>query len=201
MTYPPEPWELHGDLHLSLWSLPEVELPGVPLETPPVLIGDRGLVGTAWVRYGPGSVLEYDELLVAVLVRDGAVPRVHISQIWVDSPESLRGGRELWGIPKESAEFRRRTGARVTSCAAGGIASAGFSRLARVPGRWPFAYRVAQDLHEFQQSPVRGSAGLTWCSAVWRFDPDGPLAWLDGRRPVASAALTDFSMSFGAASG
>ena len=73
-----------------------------------VKLGSRCLIGAAWVDYGPKAtdcVLAYRELLVAVLARKGILPRVHILRIWVDSPESLSGGRKLWAIPKDLATF------------------------------------------------------------------------------------------------
>ncbi|MFR9728161.1 acetoacetate decarboxylase family protein [Saccharopolyspora sp. MS10] len=205
MSYPPEPWRLRGSLHLTLWRIPEGDLPATPVRTPPLLVGGSGFVGTAWVVYGPGSVLEYEELLAAVLVRDRRSPRAHISHIWVNSAPSQRGGRELWGIPKERAEFQVRsdTGDTRTARAAGfgaaGIAAAGFARTARLPGSAPFAFRIAQDLNGFQQTGVRGASPVSWCASDWRFDPDGPLGWLGGRRPVASLAMAGFDMNFGTA--
>lgn len=202
MSYPPEPWQLHGSMHLSLWHLPAAELPPSPAD--PVLIGGHGLIGTAWVDYGPGSVLEYHELLAAVLVRDRGRFRVSITDIWVDSADSLHGGRELWGIPKEPADFRFRGTAgdvgssRAAGFSASGIASAGFTRNAALPGRFPFAYEISQTLGGAPKaSPVRGSSAVDWCTAAWRIEPGGPLARLAGREPVASLALRRFVMSFG----
>ena len=53
--------------------------------------------------------MSYRELLVAVAGRVGArgAP-AHLLAIWVDSPASRDGGRELWGIPKGLATFDRR---------------------------------------------------------------------------------------------
>jgi len=79
----------------------------------PVTIGGHGLVGTAWVEYEPGGVLQYRELLSAVLIRHRARPGVSIVDIWVESPASRDGGRELWGIPKELAELDPNRGQRV----------------------------------------------------------------------------------------
>jgi hypothetical protein len=57
-------------------------------------------------QYGPGSVLAYNELIVAAaLTRFGRHYGFWISHIYVDSPASLAGGREIWGLPKELAEF------------------------------------------------------------------------------------------------
>jgi hypothetical protein len=104
-SYPEEPWHLAGQMYLSLWLVPERELPPVADGTRPVTVAGRGAVGAAWVVYENDSVLRYNELLRAVLVRDGRRPRVCITDIWVDSAASMAGGRELWGIPKEMADF------------------------------------------------------------------------------------------------
>ncbi|HCB06324.1 MAG TPA: hypothetical protein DEQ43_19155 [Nocardioides bacterium] len=63
-----------------------------------------GLYGAAFVSYDEGSPLTYHELLVArpvSTVEHGR--RVTITDIWVDSPASVAGGRELWAIPKGCA--------------------------------------------------------------------------------------------------
>jgi hypothetical protein len=44
-----------------------------------------------------GGTLRYHELIVF----SGLV----VSRIYVDSPESMRGGRAIWRLPKELAEF------------------------------------------------------------------------------------------------
>src|SRR5262245_46648679 len=45
-----------------------------------------------------GGTLAYHELIVFR-------PGVKVAHIYVDSPESMRGGRELWKLPKQLAEF------------------------------------------------------------------------------------------------
>lgn len=103
--YPEQPWHLAGQMYLSLWLEPRSELPQVVPGTVPVTAFGRGVVGAAWVVYEDESVLHYNELLRAVLVRDGRRPRACITDIWVDNEASLAGGRALWGIPKERAVF------------------------------------------------------------------------------------------------
>ena len=61
-----------------------------------------GLYGAAFVSYEEPSPLTYSELLVARLVEGR---RVQVPDIWVDSPASMAGGRELWAIPKGLADF------------------------------------------------------------------------------------------------
>ena len=88
--YPPAPWAMRGQLWLSVFRLRE------PVDE----LRPAGLYGTAFVSYEPGSALTYSELLVARPVTTEAPGlRVTITDIWVDSPASVAGGRELWAIP------------------------------------------------------------------------------------------------------
>lgn len=216
--YPPEPWDLQGQMYLSVFAVPRAALPPLPQplasEVRPVPLGSRALVGAAWVRYEPGGTLHYQELLSAVLVHERGRPRVSILDIWVDSVASRDGGRELWGIPKDLAELQLRPAADgVTAAAAatdpqstprdgtasGAIAAATITRGVRVPGRWPTAMSVAQALDgRVQRTAVRGRTGLRLGGATWRVEAGGPLGYLDGRRPLLTATLADFRLRFGA---
>ena len=176
-----------------------------------------GLYGVAFVDYAPGGTLSYRELLVARLVRDGVVPRVRITDIWVDSEASRDGGRSLWAIPKELAELHvtsRPVGpATRTGCDANlngsAIAAARFT-AARVPSlRTPFAFTVSQEVGDRdlagrnvtdRPALLTGVAGTSRnlpVSSRWDFGADGPLAWLHGRTPVGSFVLGDFRLTFG----
>jgi acetoacetate decarboxylase len=78
-----------------------------PASLPPglrPLLGARARVVTV-VRYLPGSTLVYDELIVATPVLVGWRPGLYIDHIWVDSLASLWGGRRIWGLPKNLADF------------------------------------------------------------------------------------------------
>ena len=56
--------------------------------------------------YESGSLLSYNELIVAPgLVRYQGKFGGWISHIYVDNPDSVAGGREIWGLPKEMADF------------------------------------------------------------------------------------------------
>lgn len=143
--YPEEPWHLAGQMYLSLWLVPTRELPTVADGTRPLTIAGRGAVGAAWVVYENDSVLHYNELLRAVLVRDGSRPRVCVTDIWVDSAASMAGGRELWGIPKEMADFAIDRTAGVRAAAATGRTywpprpsspAAGYPAAGRSPTVW-----------------------------------------------------------------
>jgi hypothetical protein len=203
VSYPPEPWELRGQMYVSIWLVPRAQLPPLPAvlaaEVCPLTLAGRGLVGTAWVDYGPGGVLRYRELLSAVLVRHARRPLASIVDIWVDSPTSRDGGRELWGIPKELAELDFSTPSGPASRArAGTIAEAHMVAGLRLPGRWPVRFSVVQALGDrTKTSPVHARAAVRLAKATWRVVPDGPLAYLAGRRPLLTVALRDFRMVFG----
>ncbi|OPC79682.1 hypothetical protein B4N89_00830 [Embleya scabrispora] len=202
-VHPPEPWELRGHLHLSLFAVPRRRFSAVlPTGIRPVVIAGRYPVGVAWVVYEPGGVLAYRELLVVSPVREGPRPRAHISDIWVDHPVARDGGRALWGIPKEMAgiDIRRDTNARVNATAktTHHIARARFTPRMRIPGRWSLTGRIVQTLDgRPKTSRARMHADLWVASARWDFPPDGPLAFLSGRRPLMSLSLSDFRLRFG----
>lgn len=201
MTYPPAPWHLCGRLHLTLWRVPVTELPELPAELHPVRVGTSAVAGTAWVVYEPGGVLNYRELLAAVLLPHRRSVRVSITASWVDSEPSLRGGRELWGIPKELATFDLTEGGFAARTPEGTpIAGGTVSPGAALPGRWPARCTVAQQLAgTLVLTPVRSTARLRLCGASWDFPPEGPLGWLTGARPLVSVSLQDFRLRFGTA--
>ncbi|MYV98515.1 acetoacetate decarboxylase family protein [Streptomyces sp. SID3343] len=204
-VYPPEPWQLCGQLHLSLFAVPRRLLSvAPPAGTRPVSILGRHLVGAAWVVYEPGGVLAYRELLVAVLVREGPRLRVHICDIRVDHAVARDGGRALWGIPKDLAriDIRQDSAGRVDARAETThrhLARARFMPRLRVPGRWSLAGRIVQTLDgRPKTSRVRVRTGLRIASARWEFPLDGSLGPLSGRRrPVVSLSLRDFRLRFG----
>ncbi|MFI2236048.1 acetoacetate decarboxylase family protein [Streptomyces chrestomyceticus] len=57
------------------------------------------------IRYREG-ILHYDELIVGTPARHGGRLGLYVHWIWVDDERSLRGGRRIWGVPKQLAEFR-----------------------------------------------------------------------------------------------
>jgi Acetoacetate decarboxylase (ADC) len=182
--YPPSPWSLRGQLFLSLWHV------------------GPGLVGTAFVDYQEGSELTYAELLRATPTRAGRRLAVTITDIWVDSPASRDGGRALWAIPKDLADFTLKHGPVFGGEARGEqrwLASTEFVAGRRLPGRLPFRSRTAQRRGhgETVLAPMSGTARFRHARARWDFPPDGPFADLRGRRPLASVVLEDFALRFG----
>lgn len=108
MPYPSAPWTLKGK---SLQSLHLVDISKSRLFVPPELevvavLPGKTIGGVYLATYGAGSTLEYHELIVVpALVRYGKQIGAWISHIYVDNPDSVAGGREIWGLPKELAEF------------------------------------------------------------------------------------------------
>lgn len=209
-AYPPEPWDLRGQLHASAFLVPAAHLPddvvaGLPDQWRPVRVGRFAVVGAAWVIYEPGGVLSYRELLATVLVRRGVRVAPSIVRIWVDDVASRDGGRALWGIPKELARFdvdHAGRGRRTRAAAHTGDGTIGIgtiSTLLRLPSTWPISFSVVQRLAGVTKvSPVRSRASLVLSRGRWITDPFGPLGFLEARRPLVSFGLRDFRMSFGA---
>lgn len=205
MSYPPSPWSLRGRMHVSVWALPVADVPALPPELAGAVrvlrLGGRAFVGTAWVDYQPGGDLSYHELLSAVLTRASWRPRVTITHIWVDSVASRDGGRALWGIPKDLADFSLPAAGTATAATAEGlIASAVLPRGGGLPVRLPAGFRVVQALAgRPRTTAVRSTARYGPARVGWTIAPDGPLRFLAGRRPLLSFVAAGFRMRFGAA--
>lgn len=206
--YPPEPWYLGGTLLLGVFRVPVGEVPlldeALPADHRPVTLGGDTLVGLAVVGYAPGGVLAYDELLTALPTRCGATLRVTIPQIWVTSPQSRAGGRELWGIPKEIAQVRREVSAGAARTEVRTVDGGPVVRLTSrvggrvLPGRVPVPLPTAQRLDgRTVVSHNRVVAEVHRLAARWEVAAGGPLGYLAGREPVAQVALTDASVVFG----
>lgn len=211
MPFPSPPWSLRAHAWVSVFALKERPRPDRP----------EGIYAAAFVDYREGGVLAYHELLVVRLLRDGAVPRVRITDIWVDSPESLAGGRSLWAIPKQPADLPLR------EKKVGPVARTSFQGLDRldhrtdrldhpeqrrevargeftsVPGaalvRMPIRGSTSQVREDGTTvvAPLSGSGRVVPCLGRWTFDADGPLGFLSGRRPLLSAHLLDVRLLFG----
>ncbi|MDT8913913.1 acetoacetate decarboxylase family protein [Amycolatopsis sp. PS_44_ISF1] len=199
-AYPPEPWRLTGEAHLSAWRLPAAQLPALPEGVEPLIVAGRALVVTAWFHYRPPGQLSYHELLAAVAVR-APRPTASITGIWVDSEVSLAGGRALWGTPKDLATFGFRPGRTFTATAAtehDWIATAAFSRRAGLPVAVPAGFRIVQTLGgRLERSRVAVRAKPAAAAAGWSVNPRGPLGYLAGHRPVVSGSLMGFDLTFG----
>jgi acetoacetate decarboxylase len=108
MPYPPAPWHLYGyalqSNHLVDLARAKEFVPA-DLEIVPVLPGKT--LGSLYLSvYDANSTLKYHELIVvAALVRYKGKIGSWVSHIYVDNLESVAGGRDVWGLPKEMADF------------------------------------------------------------------------------------------------
>jgi hypothetical protein len=199
--FPPEPWNLAGQAHVSTWRLPVLELPGLPDGVQPIAVAGQAFVFTAWIDYQEQGELACHELVSAVVVR-GKRATVSITGIWVDNEVSLAGGRALWGIPKDLAALDFRESRTFTASAAtadGWIATAAFSSRARGSLTLPAGFDIAQSLDgRLKHTPVRAKASPQLVSASWNINPGGPLRHLTGRIPVVNLNLRNFTLRFGA---
>ena len=201
VSYPATPWAMVGQLWLSIFKLKD------PVDD----LRPAGIYGAAFVSYEPGSPLTYSELLVARLAdTDSHGRRVSITDIWVDSPASVAGGRELWAIPKGLCDFeldtRRRGPISTTEWSASfgrrPIASATFTDVSKAMVRLPFKGGTWQpgidDTNGEERTAIlQGSSKALPARGRWDFAVDGPLSWMRGARQLASFRQADFQMSFG----
>ncbi len=108
MTYPQPPWTLKGDAFVTLQLLDIARVrPLIPAELNIVSVFPSKTVGGVYLsKYSSGSVLEYSELIIIAgfLSYKGKFGG-WVSHIYVDNPDSVAGGREVWGLPKELAQF------------------------------------------------------------------------------------------------
>lgn len=115
MAYPQAPWTLQGYAFQTLQLLDINRVRSlIPSELEIISVWPGHTVGGVYLSYyGSGSVLEYSELIViAALVGYKGKFGGWVSHIYVDNPDSVAGGREIWGLPKELAEFTWEKGAQ-----------------------------------------------------------------------------------------
>lgn len=108
--YPEPPWQMHGRGLFASFRVPAREL-DLPQGMSPVTIAGQALGLLAYIEYLPPSPLTYRELIfmpcmVRARTETGSVKTGYwVSRMYVDSEASLRGGRELWALPKTLAHF------------------------------------------------------------------------------------------------
>jgi hypothetical protein len=205
VAYPDAPWHMVGSLWLTVFRL------GHEARQTDGSLRPGGVYGAAFVSYEEGSPLTYSELLVAraLPASAGKGRKVSITDIWVDSPASVAGGRELWAIPKGLCDFDLDTSHRgplsrtdwSASLGRAPIASATFTDVSRVAPRLPFRAGTWQpELPEGggeKGAVLQGTSKALPARARWDFAADGPLGFMRGARQLASFRQAAFRMSFG----
>ena len=163
MPHPPAPWQLKGELVVV-----------------PAFTAGRQVGGVMLANYTSGTLVYRELIVFSHATTKGMV----VSHIYVDDEQSLSGGREIWGLPKELATFtyeRDRFTARL------GDTTLLHAKLRRRPGWLPIVI----------PTPIFSSAGQTIGRArinaapalvELQIPPDSPFAYLGlGGRHVALA--------------
>jgi hypothetical protein len=100
IPYPAAPWNMKGQLWMGTFKS------DAPVQLPTGLnhFLDPNTLVVILVRYLEGT-LSYDEFAIGTLTRLGPRIGVYVDAIWVNSLASVWGGRRIWGLPKNLAEF------------------------------------------------------------------------------------------------
>ena len=184
---------------------PFVVLPGtvaLPEGMSVVERAGRALGMLAYVRYEAPSPLAYRELIwMPAMVRhstaDGRSLRGYwVSRMWVDSEASLRGGREIWALPKTLARFDESDGRVRMEADHGTEIDLAFRRLSpALPARSRIAtLQVAGERIVRFEGRTRARAALGHLSLDRLSSSDPELASLDRATRIAGLAtiLTSF---------
>jgi acetoacetate decarboxylase len=130
MAYPSAPWTLRGFAFQTVQPLDIDRVrPSVPSDLEIVSIFPGKTLGGIYVSsYGSTSTLQYSELIVvSALVRQGARLGAWISHIYVDNPDSVAGGRDIWSLASRTASpFGRAIAPSAASTQAGRRVFLGF---------------------------------------------------------------------------
>jgi hypothetical protein len=207
-TYPAAPWFLHAEMFGTWIKLPARHVPQDFRREGFEFARRDGsiMVAVYFVDYPAGGVLSYREMLVAAIMPKLTYPsRSSIRRIWVDSPASMAGGRELWDIPKRLADFEFDYGSRFNgtiSVEGRELASYRFAPKLKIPGRWAFHINTVQESLLENDLKVRRTRSLFRArmqtgTGELTVPEDSELAFLRHGEPVMHAALRDCRATFG----
>lgn len=109
MSYPPAPWHTHGRSFMQMYLVDAKSL-HLPSGFEPVTVAGRAVGVLGLIQYVAPSPIVYNELvwmpcLVKAPRRERPVRGYFVEKMYVDSQDSLAGGRELWALPKQLARF------------------------------------------------------------------------------------------------
>jgi hypothetical protein len=214
VKYPSPPWKLQGQLYGSIWAVPaRLFRAELPPEFKAVINLGRVGVFAGFVDYQPGSTLSYHELIAGVVIQRRGKLRYwfNVTHMYVDSVPSMQGGREVWGVPKQLANFdyqfaRNNRDLKAIARDADGrvLARGNFKSLIKLPSKLvlPVPFPDLQMLHN---RPYY-SWGTFWsaleiCQSGMDIPEDSPLAALGivGRRPFVHFGGLDFRILLKAA--
>lgn len=159
--YPAMPWRLRsrGMVVASLhWVDARRARAVVPPELPIVRLLPGWTIGGLFLaEYGPGSDLQYNELIVGTAtVWHRGRPALWVSDLFVDDALSVGGGRALLGAPKHLQPFARRDGEIVVGDPAAPVVRARYR-----PRLWLTRQRVRLSaVHRDVRDPTGSTAVL-----------------------------------------
>jgi hypothetical protein len=206
--YPPAPWDMQGQLYGSIWAVPQSF---VALNLPLSLkkFNNLGYAGVfaGFVDYQPGSTLTYHELIagLVVKVRNRFRFGLHVSHIWVDNETSLQGGREIWGVPKQLADFNytysenNRSFNGIASSGGKVLATGNFRTVLGLPGnlKAPCPFPNLQQVGgQIAATSGMFTSNFRFCKGGMVIPAESKLAELGiaGRNPLVSFAGLNFTM-------
>lgn len=207
MTYPPPPWHLYGNalqsFHLIDLEIAKILVPP-DLEVVSVLPG-KTLGGLYLSVYGANSTLSYHELIVvAALVRFQGIIGSWISHIYVDNHDSVQGGRNIWGLPKEMADFIWDDHLIEVSQGNTPLCQAKFSQAGVTLSLWNKSKisgnvfgGLAQDILIFQGN---FETRLKWIQARFSIPSESPFSMLNLGNPLVTLQMRDLHLTANAPS-
>jgi hypothetical protein len=155
VAHPPPPWRLFGELIIV-----------------PARVG-RSLGGILLANYTSGTLVYRELIVFSRATARGMV----VSHIYVDDERSLRGGHEIWGLPKELASFEY---TRTRFAARQGDATLLIARIRRRRGRVPLVI----------PAPIVSHAGATLGCARIKAAPALVTLDVPDSSPFASLGLS-----------
>jgi acetoacetate decarboxylase len=156
MDHPQPPWHLFGELIVV-----------------PALVKPRALGGVLLANYTSGTLVYRELIVFSHATARGMV----VSHIYVDDEQSLSGGREIWGLPKELATFES-TPTRFSARQGSDVLLE--ARIRRRPGRLPLII----------PAPIVSDAGATVGRARIKAAPALVTLDVPARSPFASLGLS-----------
>ncbi|GAB4227855.1 MAG: acetoacetate decarboxylase family protein [Elainellaceae cyanobacterium] len=203
--HPAAPWTLQGQAIVSLHAVDVNRVrPFLPPGLEAVQILPGKMLGGIYVStYGDGSVLKYNELIAFCgPIRCGDRLGSWVTHIYVDDPTSVAGGRNIWGLPKQMADFQWTKGDQSQA-----TVHRGEQLLCRVNYGWQAPGVLPVSLPSFLGSFSTLESSLVWFAFQGSATPQllmgteveipelSPLAALNLGKPMAAFHLSDLLLT------